>query len=133
MKQYAIKIQLLLALCFLILTGCATTQNELTTGKYIKKTIPHNTTSFRQVWAVEEGGKLRVSGKLRLKGISRVNVPGNVEVALLDQNGNVLASQKVIYYPKVLRNKRGRRAARFTAIFNEAPSPGSTIRLGLVN
>ncbi|PJB34888.1 MAG: hypothetical protein CO107_12185, partial [Deltaproteobacteria bacterium CG_4_9_14_3_um_filter_51_14] len=49
----------------IVISGCATTQNLLD-KEYTKETVPDRQTSFTQLWAVEDEGEFRVSGKLRV-------------------------------------------------------------------
>ena len=119
--------------CTLFFTGCATTQNLLGTENYTMETVPHNQTFFRQIRAVEDDGAFRISGKLRLKGTLGVNIPDYVEVALLDEEGTVVETQRVGYYPRVLKGRNGHREARFSANFSKTPPPGTSIRLSTVN
>lgn len=133
MMNYILKALMVATVCTLFFTGCATTQNLLSTENYIKETVPHHRTYFRQIWAVEDNGEFRVSGKLRLKGMMRVNIPDFVEVALVNQAGEIIEKQKVAYYPRVLTGRKRHREARFSAHFSETPPPGTTIRVSTVN
>lgn len=133
MINYILKALTITIVFTLLLNGCATTQNLLTTKYYSKETVPNHQTYFRQIWAVEDDGKLRVSGRLRRKGTSYLPIPKYVEVTLLDQKGVELETQKVLYYPKVLKRRRNRREARFSTYFTEPPPSGTIIRLSNVN
>lgn len=116
----------------LFVSGCATTRNMLG-NEYQKEAVPNSRTYFSQVWAVTDDDEFRVSGRLRLKGSSGTNVPDNVEVALVDETGKVIESRRVPYYPRILSGKRKHRGARFTARFDQAPPPGTIIRLENAN
>ncbi|MDX9788570.1 MAG: hypothetical protein RBT11_17465 [Desulfobacterales bacterium] len=117
----------------LLCIGCAASQNLLRSEKYRKEIIPNNRASFSRVWAVEENGQLKVSGKLRPKGRMRLDIPDYVELALVDKSGAVIAAQKVTYYPRVLTGRKHRREAKFSALFSEMPPVGTTIRVSNVN
>jgi hypothetical protein len=119
--------------CVLFLAGCVTTKNLLRPENYGKEIVPHNKTSLRAVWAVEDKGKLKVSGRLRLKGSLRVDIPDFVEVALVDRSGAVLSAQKVTYYPRTLTGRKLNKEANFSAWFAEMPPEGTTIRVRNVN
>lgn len=131
--NHILKALMATTVCTLFFTGCATTQNLLSIENYIKETVPHRQTYFRQIWAVEDDGEFRVSGRLRLKGPMGANIPDYVEVALLDKDGAVIEKQTVSYYPRVLTGRRRHQEARFSAHFSETPPPGTTIRLSNVN
>ncbi len=120
-------------LCAFMCSGCSATKNLLSKENYIKKTVPHQKTSFRKIWAVEDDGEFRVSGRLRLKGTMGANIPDYVKVDLVGKDGAVLETRKVGYTPKVLTGRPRHREARFTAHFNEIPPSGITIRLSNVN
>jgi len=132
MKKY----QSLIVASFLgivmFVSGCATTRNMLGT-EYRKESVPNSRTYFSQVWAVADDDGFRISGKLRLKGPFGINVPDYVEVALIDEAGNIIDSRKVGYYPRILSGRRKHREARFTARFEQAPPSGTVIRLENVN
>ena len=133
MINHILKALMIIMVSTLFLNGCATTQNLLTTGNYSKQTVPNPQTYFRQIWAVEDDGKLRVSGRLHVNG-ARMYVPGYVEVALMDEDLRITEKQKVAYSPKVFTNRKiRRRGAKFIAEFSEAPPPGTIIRLSNVN
>jgi hypothetical protein len=132
MKQWRIMLIASVLGALMALSGCATTQNMI--GKELtKETVPNSKTYFSQVWAVADDDEFRVSGKLRLKGSLGYNVPDFVEVALVDDEGKIIEKQKVAYYPRILTGRRKHREARFTARFNQAPPPGSIIRLSNLN
>jgi hypothetical protein len=133
MMHYILKALLVATLCTLMFTGCATTQNLLSREHYIKKTVPHPKTSFRQIWAVADDGEFRVSGKLRMKGTMGTHIPEYVKVDLVDKDGAIIETQKVGYTPRVLSGRPRHREARFIARFSETPSPGITIQLSNVN
>lgn len=133
MINYILKALTIIIVFTLLLNGCATTQNLLTTKYYSKETVPNHQTYFKQIWAVEDDGKFRVSGKLRLKKTSRFHIPNYIEVALLDQKGVEIETQKVLYYPRVLTGRRKKREARFSAYFSKTPPSGSIIQLSNVN
>ena len=116
----------------IVISGCATTQNLLD-KEYTKETVPDRQTSFTQLWAVEDEGEFRVSGKLRVNGSMAINVPSFVEVALLDKNGVVIDRQKVSYHPGILNGSKGHREASFIARFPVAPPNGTIIRLSNVD
>ena len=119
--------------CFLFLNGCMTTQNLLSTDRYMQENVPNRQTSIREVWAIEYNGGLRVFGRLRVNATG-LNVPGYVEVALLDEDRKIIEKQKVAYYPKVLTDRKiRRRGAKFIADFSEAPPQGTIIQLSNVN
>lgn len=124
---------MVMMVCVLFLSGCVTTKNLLGPENYGKEIVPHDKTFLRAVWAVEDKGKLKVSGKLRLKGTLRVNIPDYVEVALVDRSGAVLAAQKVAYYPRTLTGRKLNKEARFSAWFAEMPPVGTSIRVCNVN
>lgn len=128
-----LKALMMTAFCALIFTGCASTYNLLNTDKYSKVTVPHNRTYFNRVWAVEEDGRFKVSGRLRVKGNTRAFMPKFVEVVLLDSNGMVIDKSKVTYSPRVLSRRTRHRGARFAAYFMATPPAGTTIRLSNVN
>ena len=115
-----------------LVSGCATTRNMLG-NEYRKEAAPNSWTYFSDVWAVVDDDEFRVSGRLRLKGSSGANIADYVEVALIDETGKVIESRKVPYSPKILSGKRKHRGARFTARFDQAPPPGTIIRLENVN
>lgn len=133
MFNHIIKAIMLSAICGLILTGCANTNNLLNTDKYSRVTVPHNRTYFNKVWAVEEDGRFKVSGRLRVKGNTRAYIPQFVEVALIDDAGMIIEKRKVAYSPRVLTRRARQRGARFSAYFMATPPAGSTIRLSNVN
>lgn len=116
----------------IVISECATTQNLLG-NEYTKETVPDRQTSFTKLWAVEDGGEFRVSGKLRVNGSVAINVPSFVEVALLGADGAVIDRKKVPYRPGILNGSRGHREARFIARFPGAPPKGTIIRLSNVN
>ena len=117
----------------LLFMGCATSQNLLRPENYGKELVPHHHTSFSRVSAVEDEGELKVSGRLRQRGLMRADIPDYVEVALVDQSGAVIAAQKVAYYPRVLTGRKYRREATFSARFSEMPPAGTTVRVSNVN
>jgi hypothetical protein len=98
-----------------------------------KEAVPNSKTYFCEVWAVADDDEFRVSGKLRQKGTLGHIVADIVVVALLDDGGKINEKQKVAYYPSILTGRRKHREARFTARFNQAPPPGSIIRLSNIN
>ena len=116
----------------MILSGCATTRNMMG-AEYQKDLVSNSKTQFRNVWAVADEDGFRVSGKLRLKGSGGANTPKYVKVSFVDDAGKAIDSQKVVYYPKILRSKGNRREARFVARFDLAPPAGTVIRLENVN
>lgn len=122
-----------ITVCILLFTGCATAQNLLKPEKYGKELIPHDRTYFSRVWAVEDNGALKVSGRLRLKGMMRIDIPDYVEVALVDRSGAVIASQKTTYSPRVLTGRKRRMEGRFSTRFPEMPPEGTTVRVSNVN
>lgn len=132
MKQWRIMLIASVLGALLALSGCATTQN-MVEKELTKETAPNSKTYFSQVWAVTDEDEFRVSGKLRLKGSLGHNVPDFVEVALVDDGGKIIEKQKVAYYPRTLTGRRKHCEARFTARFNQAPPPGSIIRLSNIN
>jgi hypothetical protein len=113
--------------------GCVATKKLFSKENYIKKTVPHQRTSFRKIWAMEDDGEFRVSGRLRLKRTMGANIPDYVKVDLVDKEGAVIDTRKVGYTPRVLTGRPRHREARFTAQFSEIPPPGITIRLSNVN
>jgi hypothetical protein len=119
--------------CVLFLAGCITTTNLLRPGNYGKEIVPHDKTSLKAVWAVDDKGKLKVSMKLRLKGSLRVDIPDFVEVALVDRSGAVLSAQKVAYYPRTLTGRKLNKEAKFSTWFAEMPPGGTSIRVRNVN
>lgn len=124
--------------CIAIFSGCAAmgsvmSDNLFSTGQYKKETVPNSQTYFRQMWAAEDKGEFRVSGYLSLKGMIGVHVPDYVEVVLVQPNGEILDTQKVVYYPRSLYGRSGHREGRFRATFAQAPPAGTTIRLSNVN
>ena len=114
------------------LTGCATMQTSL--GKDYSKEITSNPqTYFSQVRTATDDNELIVSGRLLLKSSRGVNVPDFVEIALFDEEGKVIESQKVAYYPRMLTGGTRHREARFAARFPEIPPQGTVLRLSIVN
>lgn len=132
MKNHILKAVITIAVCALF-TGCATTKNLMGANGYIKETVPNQHTSFRQIWATEEGGKFKVSGRLHLERATSAQIHNYVEVSLLDKNRQVIETQKVPYLPKVMTRRKLHKEARFSAHFSETPPPGSTILLNALN
>ena len=133
MFNHIIKALMLSALCTLILTGCANTSNLLNTDNYIKETVPHKRTFFNKVSAMEEGGRFKVSGRLRVKGHTHSYIPKFVEVTLIDSAGMIIDKMKVVYSPRMITRSVRHRGARFAAYFMETPPAGTTIRLSNIN
>ena len=127
MKKYKRMSGTILMGSAMLISGCTRTRNMMGT-EYQKKFVYNSKTYFSQVWAVSDGDEFRVSGKLRLKTTGG-NTPGYVEVALLNRSGSIIDSRKIAYYPRELSGRRNHREARFTARFDEAPPPGTVIRL----
>lgn len=133
MRRDIIKAMMIITLGVFLFTGCSAKKNLVKKGEYIKKSIPHQRTTFRNVWAVADGGGFKVSGKLRLKGTLGNNIPEYVKVDLLDNEGNIVETRKVGYMPRVLTGRPEHREARFSAIFSKMPPPGTTVLLSNVN
>ena len=132
MANYIFKV-LLITLCGLQLTACAATKNLINSEFYRLETVPNSQTYMKRISAVVEQEGLKVSGVIRLKGISVSNVPKYIEVAVLSHDGQLLDLKKTTYSPRVLRNRRKRREARFSVNFRQVPPQGATIRLSNVN
>ncbi|KJS31315.1 MAG: hypothetical protein VR64_11985 [Desulfatitalea sp. BRH_c12] len=133
-----VKILLVGLAAIALFTGCATTgvhpwTENLMGTKYRKATVDNKQTYFRQIWAVEDNGELRISGYLRLKGMHGFRVPDYVEVALITPGGDPMAAQKVLYYPRSLYGRKSHREGRFVATFALIPPEGTTVRLENVN
>lgn len=132
MKQWQMVLIISVLVAPMVLSGCAAMQN-LVGKEFTKETVHNSKTYFSQIWAVADDDEFRVSGKLRLKGSIGVNVPDFVEIALVDLGGEVIESQKVAYYPRVLTGRSKHREARFIARFHQSPPSGSIIRLSNVD
>lgn len=117
----------------MFMTGCATTGNLLETESYTKEKVAHPQTYFTLVRAAEDDGEFEISGRLRLKGHPGLDIPDWVEVALMDTDGTLIDSQKVLYYPRIMGGSKHSREARFIARFSETPPPGTVVRLSNVN
>lgn len=133
MRKY-FQLALLVLICIEVFAGCAISKNQLNTGQYQMEFVPNTETKFSQVLAVEENNKFRVGGYLQLKTINPIDVPDYVEVALIAPNGEVLDLKKVAYYPeRSLHGRKCHKKGHFSAIFQEAPPMGTTVRLNNVN
>jgi len=117
----------------LFFMGGAHAENLLNGGTYLKETVPHRQTYFRNIWVENDEKGLRVSGKLHLKPTRAFNIPRYVEVSLVDKDGSIIETRKVEYYPRALTGGRHRRESRFRALFDKTPPLGTTIRLSNVN
>jgi len=116
----------------LFLFGCTPSLDLSKRGLSVER-VSNPKTYFRQVWAEEDAGGFRVRGKLHLKDMIASSVPVFVQVDWVDPDGEIIHVQKVPYCPKILTGKKRDREARFSAHFEEAPPPGTVIRLSNVN
>ena len=133
MTKFFGKMMATAAISTLLLSGCATTGNLLHTKSYAEEKVAHPQTYFTQVRAAEDDGEFRISGRLRLKGQPGLDIPDWVEVTLLDTDGTVIDSRKVLYYPRIMGGSKHSREARFVARFDETPPAGTVVRLSNVN
>ena len=125
---------LTLSVAVFLFYGCATSMTNLVnSGYYGKEIISDKRAYFSRIWAVEEGGELRVSGYLKLRGAIGFDIPEYVEVSLVKPDGELLDAKKVAYFPRSLYDRQGHREGRFRATFAQAPPQGTTIRLNNVN
>ncbi len=117
---------------WILVSGCATTQNML--GTEYEKEFVHDTRAyFSQVQTFTDNDGFKVSGELHLRGTIGVNMPDYVEVALVDTAGEVFEIRKVAYYPRTKNGRGMQRKARFTARFDQPPLIGTVIRLKSVD
>lgn len=77
-------------------------------------------------------GKFIVSGEIRFKGASQTEYHQYVNIDLVDETGEKIDFKKVFYYPRHVRRGSRPYRAEFSATFNDAPPPGTVIRLAIV-
>ncbi len=133
MKKY-LQLTMLVLIGIEVLAGCAMANHLMCTWQYRMEFVPNTQTKFSQVLAIEEDGKFRVGGYLRLKVLNPIDVPDYVEVALVTTDGEILDMKKVPYYPqKSLHGRKCHKKGHFSAIFPKVPLAGTTVRLNNVN
>ena len=133
MKHPILTAMMAMLLNLLLFMGGAHAENLLSGGKYLKETVPHRQTDFRNIWVENDEEGLRVSGKLYLKSMRAFNLPRYVEVSLVDKDGSIIETRKVEYYPRALTGGGRGQESKFSTLFGKTPPEGTTIRLSNVN
>ena len=75
-----------------------------------------------------EKGELEVAGKVKRTHRTRQVAMGHIDIAIVDQSGNVLMDNSTLYSPQRI-HKELRRASKFSVLFSSLPPKGSIIRL----
>ena len=74
------------------------------------------------------GGKLKISGKVKRKNREKPVRPGHIDISIMDAKGVVLTVKSVVYIPRKIP-KLLRKASKFSVEFPTIAPKGSTINL----
>lgn len=112
----------------LFLTGCETLENRSDERFRIEAT-PGSRLTFRQIHTAETDEGFIVSGKVRARGVAVTGFKNDMTVALVGDDGVIIESRKVQYFPRIMRSRSRLPESHFSARFKKVPPFGTTIIL----
>lgn len=131
MRSNAVCISVMFALAVfsIVLPGCGPVQTATT----VSEAANHENLLVKNIQVVnvryrQKGDDLVISGRLRRScNFCYDEIPGHVDIAIVDPNGLAIAATSSFYYPRSIP-KRGGRYSRFSTKLNMTLPEGAIIR-----